>query len=391
MRIDINGCPMSISDRTYQMLCETEVGNNQHRLYGGAQYHRVMREFNLATRCLRLPTISEDEIANAAGMGDTHDGVNFLRAASIISLEKARSSFDPLLNALRLRMGHTMSRLCPVAEYMLQYKKERDSNIYSTADLFGSMDHPRNGNGPDITQNPQFLQMIRGIYDNFVNECSHQTMMRCHDDLQALTKFVTWDMHERSAGAIQRSLPDQTDIVEIYQVAVKAAEDDKSRNSDDESNAEDEEEERKVTKTVKGKGGQLKAKQVNRDYKNLLQLMEEAACSRNNGRTDLLIGGLVQHIVTGWRETFTRSVTTKFNCYFLLPFVDDFHKYLRRELQNVYDGNSGALGDVFDLGSARRTLHKRRADLQKELNANHKLQEKFEKVSLQMRQEQERA
>ena len=156
------------------MLVETEVGNHAHRLYGGAQYHRVMREFNLATRCLRLPTISEDEIANAAGMGETHDGVNFLRAASIISLEKARCSFDPLLNALRIRMGHTMTRLCPIAEFMLNHKRERDSNVYSTADLFGNMDHPRDGKGPDISQNAQFLSLVRTIYDKFVNECTHQ-------------------------------------------------------------------------------------------------------------------------------------------------------------------------------------------------------------------------
>lgn len=392
--LDINGCPMSISDRTYNMLVETEVGNHAHRLYGGAQYHRVMREFNLATRCLRLPTISEDEIANAAGMGETHDGVNFLRAASIISLEKARCSFDPLLNALRIRMSHTMSRLCPIAEFMLNHKRERDSNIYSTADLFGTMDHPRDGKGPDITQNAQFLSLVRTIYDKFVNECTHQTMMRCHDDLQALTKFVTWDIHERSAGALQRSLPDQTDIVEIYQVAVKAAELDKESKAELGDDEDSETEVRKITKTVtkpKASKGELKASNhVDRDYKNLLQLMEEAACSRNNGRTDMLIGGLVQHIVTGWRETFTRSVTTKFNCYFLLPFVDDFHKYLRRELQSVYDGNSEALGDVFDLKAARRSLHQRRSELQKEMNANLRLQDKFAQVSKQMREEQER-
>jgi len=219
--------------------------------------------------------------------------------------------------------------------------------------------------------------------------------MRCHDDLQALTKFVTWDIHERSAGALQRSLPDQTDIVEIYQVAVKAAEKEKDSKQQPIDEEYEETETKKITKTItkpKPSKGELKASNhVDRDYKNLLQLMEEAACSRNNGRTDMLIGGLVQHIVTGWRETFTRSVTTKFNCFFLLPFVDDFHKYLRRELQSVYDGNSEALGDVFDLRSARRSLHQKRNDLQKEINANLKLQDKFDQVSGQMREEQERS
>jgi len=409
---------MSITDRTYSRLVATEVGNQGHRLYGGAQYHRVMREFNLATRCLRLPTISEDEIANAAGMGDTHDGVNFLRAACVISLEKARTSFDPLLDALRIRMTHVMGRACPISEYMLNQKKERAANSYGTANSFGGIGNRENGSRiSDITQNSQFLQLVRTIFDRFVSECSEQvrlnlmttllsndvhftnsiavlsflqTMIRCHDDLNALTKFVTWDMHERSSGALKRSLPDQSDIVSIYQVAVKAGtegqeeiEDSTEDNSKGGSKVLSKAEGLKPVSEISGN--------VDRDYQNLLQLMEEAACSRNAGRTNMVVGGLVQHIVSQWRETFSRSVTTKFNCYFLLPFVDEFHKYLRRELQKVYEGEGEALGEVFDLTTARRSLQQRRQDLMNECNANMKLQEKFDMVSRMMREEQEKA
>ncbi len=163
---------MSITDRSWMRLVATEVGNQNHRLYGGAQYHRVMREFNLATRCLRLPTISEDEIANSAGMGANHDGVNFLRAACVISLEKARNSFDPLLDALRIRMTHVMARNCPISEYMLNHKKERAANSYGYANrgAFG-LDNTANGSKiSDITQNTQFLQLVRTIYDKFVQD-----------------------------------------------------------------------------------------------------------------------------------------------------------------------------------------------------------------------------
>ena len=217
-------------------------------------------------------------------------------------------------------------------------------------------------------------------------------MMRCYDDLTALTRFVTWDMHERSSGALKRSLPDQSDIVAIYQVAVKAAEGGKEKSDEEQS----EEPTRSNTKTMsKSKSNEMKAVsssgQIDRDYTNLLQLMEEAACSRNAGRTNMVVGGLVQHIVSQWRETFARSVTTKFNCYFLLPFVDDFHKYLRLELQKVYDGNGETLNDVFDLISARKSLQQRRQDLIAECNANTQLQERFEMVSRMMREQQEKS
>ena len=80
-----------------------------------------------------------------AGMGDVHDGVNFMRSACVIAVEKAQSSFDPMLEvqdtashavadltvdvscvvglvtqALRHRMVHIMRRLFPIVEYMLR-------------------------------------------------------------------------------------------------------------------------------------------------------------------------------------------------------------------------------------------------------------------------------
>ena len=163
--IDIPGCPMSISPRVWDNLVSSQVGNRDHRLYGGSQYHRVLREFNLASRCLRLPTITEDEIANAAGVGDTHDGVNFLRASCVIALEKARTSFHPLLQALRVRMEHVMGKLYPVGEYMINQKQERVNYVGKDIGRMGS-------SGTDITQNPQFRQLIQNIYQKFVDKCS---------------------------------------------------------------------------------------------------------------------------------------------------------------------------------------------------------------------------
>lgn len=39
---------------------------------------------------MNAPEVTEDEIANAAGVSDMHDGVNFMRAACVIAVEKVR-------------------------------------------------------------------------------------------------------------------------------------------------------------------------------------------------------------------------------------------------------------------------------------------------------------
>ena len=217
----------------------------------------------------------------------------------------------------------------------------------------------------------------------------------------ALTRFVTWDLHERSSGALRRSLPDRTDIISVYQVAVMAAQKTAS-NPRIESSAKTTKEEvtsgqlskNAVSKTPTSSDvlSPLDERDVNseRDYFNLLQLIEEAACSRDANRTNMVVGGLVQHIVAQWRETFAKTVTTKFNCYFLLPFVDEFHRFLRQELQKVYEGEGEDICEVFDLTAARRALNQHREDLLSECAANRRLQEKFEMVSKMMREQQDK-
>lgn len=71
------------------------------------------------------------------------------------------------------------------------------------------------------------------------------------------------------------------------------------------------------------------------DYFNLQQLMEEASSSRDAARTSAVVSALVQHIMVSWREHFARSVAMKFNCFFLIPFIDDFPFYLRQVPENA--------------------------------------------------------
>lgn len=214
-------------------------------------------------------------------------------------------------------------------------------------------------------------------------------MVRCRDDLTSMTRFVTWDLQERGGGALRRALPDQQDIVSVYQVAVEASkksqpkqvEDNKSRKSGVVSTRED---------TALSPIEEVEDNRE-RDYANLVQLMEEALCTRDSNRTNLVVGGLVQHIVQQWREAFCKSAITKFNCYFMLPFVDDFHRYLRAELHKVSEGDWSELSEIFDLAAARKALQQQVNDLRSECAANRKLQDKFHMVAKMMQREQEKS
>jgi len=215
-------------------------------------------------------------------------------------------------------------------------------------------------------------------------------MLRCRDDLTSMTRFVTWDLQERGGGALRRALPDQQDIVSVYQVAVetskkgqpKQVEDSKSRKSGVVSTRDDSSSALSPIEEVEDNR--------ERDYANLVQLMEEALCTRDSNRTNLVVGGLVQHIVQQWRDAFCKASITKFNCYFMLPFVDDFHRFLRGELHKISEGDGSELSEIFDLATARRTLQKQVDELKNECAANRKLQDKFHMVAKMMQREQEK-
>jgi len=402
----ISNSPMSVSDRTWDRLVGTEVGHASHRLYGGAQYHRTLREFNLATKCMRLPSISEDEIANAAGMGATHDGMNFLHAACVIALEKARRSLEPMLEALQQRVSHVFERLCPVTEYMLlqefKSKSSSSSSLGSTSRGYDSYATPTSklssSSVMDISQNPQFRRLIRKVFESFVAQCAETTMIKCRDDLVAITRYVTWNLEDgtSSAGALRRALPDQTDLVAIYQVALQANEKGSSNSNSNpsittaSSSKQKQQHSSSLTTAQRPLQPVRMEDEETRDYYNLLQVMEEAISSRNTNRTMMVVGSLVQHIVTQWRDSFGRQVATKFNCFFLLPFVDDFHKYMRQSVQNALNnenGKRGGEGNVFDLHDARRELQSHRRSLTQACEANLKLQDKFQKLERMMRKD----
>jgi len=97
------------------------------RLYGGAQYHRAMAEFRLVVGSIKCPPITREEIVNACGVEDIHDGTNYSRTACVIAVAKARETFEPFLHQLGFRLLYILKRLIPISVYLLEKDGERFS------------------------------------------------------------------------------------------------------------------------------------------------------------------------------------------------------------------------------------------------------------------------
>jgi len=117
------------------------------------------------------------------------------------------------------------------------------------------------------------------------------------------------------------------------------------------------------------------------DYYRVMQLTEEMISGTSASRTSALVTSLVQFITSSWRNHFARSVTMKFNCFFLMPFMDEFPAYLRNELDSIYESG---VAEMFDIAETRRALQSKRAELLAECNANSKLQSRFDAIAAQL-------
>lgn len=66
------------------------------------------------------PEIEREEIMNACGVDDFHDGANVIRTACVVGMAKARDSLEPYLTQLGERLAHIVRRMLPISMYLLQ-------------------------------------------------------------------------------------------------------------------------------------------------------------------------------------------------------------------------------------------------------------------------------
>jgi hypothetical protein len=113
-------------------------------------------------------------------MGDRHNGVNFMRAACVIAMEKAQLSFDPMLESLRTRAAHIMKRLFPIVEEMI-----RKSSLVGTSSASGGSGSVAGNLG---THSVPYQHMIQRIFEKFVDEKVDICVQRCREDLFGMTR-----------------------------------------------------------------------------------------------------------------------------------------------------------------------------------------------------------
>ncbi|QDZ22638.1 dynamin-like protein [Chloropicon primus] len=305
----------------------SNLANKHMRLYGGAQYHRAMAEFRHVVGQMACSDISREEIVNSCGVDDVHDGVNYTRTACVIAISKAKEVFEPYLYQLGFRMAHIARRMLPIGMHLLQ----RDGEFLNGHDLF--------------------LKRVGSIYYSFIEQCEKDCIQKCLDDLKSTTRYVTWSLHNKNRAGLRSVFQQVSTSSESAAAAVGGSKDRRDQQKEASSTAEVSPQEQ------------------------LVDLLEGTLWTRRLGSiSEDVVAALVCRIFEGIRDFYVQSMELKFNCFFLMPLIDDFPAILREELERCYAED---LDGIFDVASVRSHLEHRQQHLDSELEQVKRLQTKF--------------
>ncbi|KAL8237511.1 hypothetical protein R6Q59_018592 [Mikania micrantha] len=297
------------------------IPNAGMRLYGGAQYHRAMAEFRFVVGGIKCPPITREEIVNACGVEDIHDGTNYSRTACVIAVAKARDTFEPFLQQLGSRLIHILKRLLPISVYLLQ--KE----------------------GEFLSGHEVFLRRVSSAFNNFAESTERSCHEKCMEDLISTTRYVTWSLHNKNRAGLRQFL-------------------------DSFGGAEP------------GNGGTDLSTSVQNTETRLADLLDSTLWNRRLApSSERIVYALVQQIFHGIREYFLASTELKFNCFFLMPVVDKLPALLREDLESAFEDD---LDNVFDITNLRHSLGQRKREAEIEMKRIQRLRDKFRKIHEQL-------
>lgn len=331
------------------------------RLYGGAQYHRAMAEFRLVVGSIKCPPITREEIVNACGVEDIHDGTNYSRTACVIAVAKARDTFEPFLHQLSFRLLYILKRLSPISVFLL----EKDAEHFSSHDVL--------------------VKRVQAAFNRFAESTEQSCRERCMEDLESTTRYVTWSLHNKNRAGLRHFLDS---FVAPEQLCANTHTAHSAGLHEQSSGLNDNKQDRPK--------GELKSSHPSDSNPSggvsemrLVDLLDSTLWNRRLApSSERLVYALVHQIFHGIKEHFLVTTELKFNCFLLMPIVDKLAALLREDLESAFEND---LDNILSVTRLRHSLGQKKRVLEIELKQMKCLKEKFTEISkklnsLQVRQ-----
>ncbi|KAJ7561344.1 hypothetical protein O6H91_03G024700 [Diphasiastrum complanatum] len=172
------------------LLTDIRPPNAGLKLYGGAAFDRVLKEFQCAACSIEFPSISREKVANMLlAHGGRAGGLEF--TAAEIACATAQSWLGPLLDTACDRLAHVLYNLFDLAmeRIHLQEKSKDVQQGKGVPNLFGFV---------------AFHAALRGAFDQFIRELTQECKELVRHHLIAGTstysQFCGWESSKLAAG-----------------------------------------------------------------------------------------------------------------------------------------------------------------------------------------------
>lgn len=160
----------------------------ESRLYGGQQFERLLAEFKAVADHQKLPEVSMDDIATAAGINKLNNIPNYAWAASDLAQQSAREELAPLIDQAVKRATYILRRLPDIVDKMLDARR-RGRLEGGWAPAAGSVDVN------NIDMYPFFTYHVKDLYNKFVERTATALASKAMDEFYG-TRTIFWEYTE---------------------------------------------------------------------------------------------------------------------------------------------------------------------------------------------------
>lgn len=169
------------------------------RLYGGAQYHRVLRYYHHLFLTVPLPPITDDEVALLTnGITDVHDASDLMRAVALLVQHKLELVMEDVLADMTRRLLYVMERQWELVEYSMTLHRPMGgagSGLGKSGDKLRRETKLYSRYGPEFTAAEKDLMSVLSIsFHKFAQERAADAHEKSVEDVRSLLRYVTWDM-----------------------------------------------------------------------------------------------------------------------------------------------------------------------------------------------------
>jgi hypothetical protein len=334
-----------------QNKLDEDWDNLHHRkLYGGAQYHRALSQFDFLIHSVPVDQSTSDEIALLLyGISDvSHNGNDLLRSVAKLSSVKIESIMSSILDDMVRRIEYVLLRMWDVVEYTLLVREDTATVLPTTPSYSGK----RGFVGDDFEYEQerdieaQLLRHAKTVFEKFVLEKCQFCYNMVREDLKALFRFVSWDL--AFGDRFLSTIGVDGCIVKIEGIDDDTCSDDQHEHNggSGDGNTSEKRDSRLGDKTSKSRSVISKSSKIldprtDEILRNVVEAVQLTAGRIGTGgtmpQTCAAINVLIRYVTDSWRRDVSQLLMTKFNAYCMLPLHEEFLGYLRYEMNKFVD------------------------------------------------------